>query len=99
MSKTVQFRSGNRVPYSQDFNFRVGVPSGVMFSVEEGARFQKEGDWRLTADGYGVLGKPNSYGNGALYVRSRDVSAEDLVFLAKGEQDERTEQAQDRADA
>lgn len=82
MAEQVQFRAGNQVPYGQDWRHRRGVPDGVVFTIETGGSFQTEGTWKLVADGYGRLDKPNSYGNGALYVRVSDVGADDLV--AKG---------------
>ena len=61
--KTAKFKPNNKVRYGQDFCYFIGVPSGVKFKVEP---FQ-DGRFKLVADGYVVLNKPNCYGNGALY--------------------------------
>jgi len=62
----MKFKEGNTIRFGQDHQFWEGVPSGVDFSV---SRFEGAGaEYVLRAHGYGLLGTPGGYGNGALYV-------------------------------
>lgn len=84
----MRFRQDNQIPYGQDFGFYRGVPSGVDFKVEKstGELFDVPGLFRLTAYGYGQL-EPydeHSYGNGALHVSSRRLTARQRSRLRKG---------------
>lgn len=68
----VVFAPGNKARYGQDHGFHVGVPEGVVFTVEPFTGKQK----KLIAKGYGVKsGTHEDYGCGALYVESKDIRA------------------------
>jgi len=61
----MKFRKGNKIPYSQDFQYRLrGLPHSVDFRVKLINKRMIE----LRGDGYGNLKKPNCYGNGSILV-------------------------------
>jgi hypothetical protein len=60
----VTFPPDNDISYGQDMQWDKNIPSGIQFRVYD---FGKE-KYKLIADGYGNLDKPNSYGNGAIYI-------------------------------
>lgn len=59
----MKFKKGNKIHFGQDFSYYMGIPHNVNFKV---VRFGMDA-YKLVADGYGLLDKPNAYGNGALY--------------------------------
>ena len=61
----MKFKAGNTIKFGQDHQFWEGIPSGVDFSV---SRFDGAAKYVLRAHGYGLIGTPGGYGNGALYV-------------------------------
>ena len=61
---TVTFPEGNDYGYGQDHGFYRGVPAGVSFTPTPFV----EDKVKLVARGYGQLGHPFGYGNGALYL-------------------------------
>jgi hypothetical protein len=60
----------NGAAVGQDHSFCKWQDNGEVFEVREFI----EGRHILTADGYGNLKKRGAYGNGALFVKSSDVS-------------------------
>ena len=66
--KRVVFKPDNKCPYRQDFQGRIGVPDGVVFTVDAVWRSSNKLIW-LIAPGYG--GK-SSYGNGRISVEHAD---------------------------
>ena len=69
--KHITFPKDNSVPYEQDHHFRRGVPSGIKFRIYFYANFGNSENCKLIAPGYGVIG--GDYGNGALYVKIKDI--------------------------
>jgi len=61
----MKFKAGNIIRFGQDHQFYKGIPAGIDFSV---SRFNGGAKYVLRAPGYGLLGTPGEYGNGALYV-------------------------------
>jgi len=62
----MKFKAGNTIRFGQDHQFLEGIPACVDFKVY---RFEGAGaKYVLRAHGYGLLGTPGGYGNGALYV-------------------------------
>lgn len=57
----IRFDRVNKIDYSQDFSFLVGVPENVIFIIDK----QLSSKIRLVGEGYGSF---TNYGNGALFV-------------------------------
>jgi hypothetical protein len=64
----VRFPEDNELVMFQDFRWWKGIPSGVDFVIEKKANMS---EYWLSADGYGNLEKPNSYGNGKIAVSEK----------------------------
>lgn len=64
--KSIRFKGGNQIPYSQDFGFNKGCPHGIEFK----AQYLNKKRIILTAPGYGSKG---AYGNGCIYVSVKDL--------------------------
>ena len=60
----------NEISFYQDFRFKKGIPTELEFTVKEDASHD---DYWLVADGYGNLDEPNSYGNGMIAVKEKDI--------------------------
>jgi len=61
----MKFKRGNTIRFGQDHQFYEELPADIDFSV---SRFEGGAKYVLRAHGYGLLGTPEGYGNGALYV-------------------------------
>ena len=77
--KIVKFRKNNKIPYGQDMQYYKGVPSGIEFEIFP---FQSN-RVKLIADGYGNL--EGNYGNGAVYINTKDLTNYRKAVSKKGE--------------
>lgn len=69
VGKSIEFSTGNKILYRQDFSSRMGVPSDVTFTIER----IDDDVVVLTAYGYGIISKLDrkSYGSGAIYINKK----------------------------
>lgn len=74
MKRKLAYFTKNNIFYGQDFDWFYGIPENVIFEVDEGDKV-----FRLRAPGYG--GDP--YGNGRLFVRSKDLKKRHLKWVTK----------------
>ena len=68
LGTVVRFPEDNELVMFQDFRWWKGIPSGVDFVIEKKANTS---EYWLSADGFGNLTKPNSYGNGKIAVSEK----------------------------
>lgn len=67
----IKFKKGNEIPYGQDVDSHKGLPTDVIFQIENRSNY-----YTLRADGYGfgVTGHPiGKYGNGSIIVTKDDL--------------------------
>jgi len=65
--KRVYFKD-NTIPYGQDFSWFKGIPSYIIFEIDEKLPFQDGTTIWLKAPGYGK----DPYGNGSLAINKSD---------------------------
>ena len=74
--KRLYFKTGNNIPYGQDFGRGFGLPPYVIFEVKKSDILTKTGDVWLTAPGNGM---PGNYGNGSVVVKESDLQGNEYV--------------------
>lgn len=67
----------NSICYGQDFSFKRGIPTDVVFEEKTNTLFRDERDIWLFAPGYGK--KP--YGNGAIVLRRKELYKHREYFI------------------